>query len=91
MIEGGRVHLPDEAPWLDAFVDECVTFPGSTNDDQVDALTIVLDVLSRTGVMPAWEDLTQVSASALTHKSAGKSLQELVNQNASRFKGYGEI
>ena len=48
LIEGGRVLLPEMAPWLDAFHDECQTFPSGTYDDQVDALSIGLDVLART-------------------------------------------
>jgi predicted phage terminase large subunit-like protein len=48
LIEGGRVLLPDNAPWLDAFHDECQTFPAGTHDDQIDALSIGLDVLART-------------------------------------------
>lgn len=47
MIEGGRVFLPRTAPWLDEFTLECSQFPNSVNDDQVDALTISLDTLSR--------------------------------------------
>lgn len=52
MIEGGRVYLPKEAVWLDDFIKECTVFgPGAKEDDQVDALTIGLDVLSRIPVM----------------------------------------
>lgn len=52
LIEGGRVLLPADAPWLDIFVQECVTFPASMHDDQVDALAMALDVLSKTGITP---------------------------------------
>jgi predicted phage terminase large subunit-like protein len=91
LIEGGRVHLPDEAPWLDAFVEECVTFPGSTHDDQVDALAMALDVLARTGIAHQWESLDQVTGSPLTTDTyKGKSLSELASINHS-FKGYGAI
>lgn len=48
LIEGGRVLLPDHAPWLDTFYDECQTFPTGKYDDQIDALSIGLDVLART-------------------------------------------
>ena len=48
LIEGGRVFLPENAPWIDTFYDECQTFPSGTHDDQVDALSIGLDVLART-------------------------------------------
>jgi predicted phage terminase large subunit-like protein len=57
MIEGGRVFLPEEAPWLDAFIDECISFPSGTHDDQVDALSLALDVLSRMNVAPDAVDL----------------------------------
>ncbi len=54
LIEGGRVFLPRSADersdpvWLDAFGQECREFPNSEHDDQVDALAMALDVLSRT-------------------------------------------
>ena len=37
LFEGGSVLLPKEAPWLEAFVSELLSFPGR-HDDQVDAL-----------------------------------------------------
>jgi predicted phage terminase large subunit-like protein len=49
LIEGGRVFIPEEAPWLDEFLTETQAFPNSKHDDQVDALTIGLDALSRFG------------------------------------------
>jgi predicted phage terminase large subunit-like protein len=48
LIEGGRVLLPETANWLDAFYNECQSFPSGTHDDQIDALSIGLDVLART-------------------------------------------
>lgn len=48
LIEGGRCLLPTNAPWLETFIKECEQFPNSQYDDQVDALSIVLDVLART-------------------------------------------
>lgn len=52
LIEGGIVFVPrpDQAPWLEAFLKECEQFPGGTHDDQVDALTLALDVLSKINV-----------------------------------------
>jgi predicted phage terminase large subunit-like protein len=46
-IETGNVYLPLNAEWITEFTDECRQFPSSTHDDQVDALTIGLDVLTR--------------------------------------------
>ena len=37
LFEGGSVLLPKEAPWLEEFVSELLSFPGR-HDDQVDAL-----------------------------------------------------
>jgi predicted phage terminase large subunit-like protein len=38
LFEGGSVLLPKDAPWLDEFVHELLSFPGR-HDDQVDALS----------------------------------------------------
>ncbi len=43
MIEAGKVSLPDEAPWLDVFKRELLTFPHSKHDDLVDALSQLLN------------------------------------------------
>jgi predicted phage terminase large subunit-like protein len=37
LFQGGSVLLPKDAPWLEAFVAELLSFPGR-HDDQVDAL-----------------------------------------------------
>lgn len=34
--EAGRCWLPSSAPWVDAWVDQHLTFPGGANDDMVD-------------------------------------------------------
>jgi len=47
IIEGGRVFLPRQAQWLDAFIQQSIEFPSGTHDDMIDALTMGLDVLSR--------------------------------------------
>lgn len=46
-IESGLVYLPKQSTWLDEFTLECSQFPNNTHDDQVDALCIALDTLSR--------------------------------------------
>lgn len=52
LIEGGIVFVPrpDQAPWLEAFLKECEQFPAGAHDDQVDALTLALDVLSKINI-----------------------------------------
>jgi len=52
IIEGGRVFLPKTAEWLDEFIAETVAFPSSTNDDQIDAFTMGVDILSRQSITP---------------------------------------
>lgn len=47
LIEAGRVFIPEEADWLEPWMDEVVAFPNAKHDDQVDSLVILLDVLSR--------------------------------------------
>lgn len=42
LVEAGRVHLPQNAPFLPEFLDELSTFPASANADQTDALTQAL-------------------------------------------------
>jgi predicted phage terminase large subunit-like protein len=39
--EAGNLYVPEEGstPWVDAFVEECASFPNAAHDDQVDAYT----------------------------------------------------
>ena len=45
-FEAGLVIFPARAPWLDEYVRELTTFPGSKFDDQVDSTTQALEFLS---------------------------------------------
>jgi predicted phage terminase large subunit-like protein len=51
-IEGGFVLLPEEAPWLDTYVQELVGFPNAKNDDQVDSTVFALAWATLHGVDP---------------------------------------
>ncbi|HEU5046643.1 MAG TPA: phage terminase large subunit [Rickettsiales bacterium] len=42
-IEGGKVYLPEHASWLEDFRMEIASFPYGRNDDQIDALSQLLD------------------------------------------------
>jgi predicted phage terminase large subunit-like protein len=44
-FEGGRVYLPEQAPWFDEYIREITGFPGSKYDDQVDSTTQALEFL----------------------------------------------
>ena len=49
LLEAGRVWLPLDAPWMDAFMRELLAFPGGRHDDQVDALVLGLSQISNRG------------------------------------------
>ncbi|WP_439575938.1 phage terminase large subunit [Phreatobacter sp.] len=50
-FEAGQVWLPEEVPWLGAFVDELLSFPNGRHDDQVDSVSQALDHLQRSASM----------------------------------------
>ena len=56
-FEGGRVLLPRSAPWLEEYVRELTSFPGSKYDDQVDSTTQALEHLKTHRSMLVWEGL----------------------------------
>ena len=41
-VEGGFVLFPKEAPWLDIYLRELLSFPNSKHDDQVDSTVFAL-------------------------------------------------
>ena len=43
LLEGGILHLPKNAPWLDIFLEEYLAFPNGKHDDQMDALSLFLN------------------------------------------------
>jgi predicted phage terminase large subunit-like protein len=89
LIEGGRVFLPKASPWLDSFIEETVSFPGGTHDDQVDCLAMALEILSRTNVSPeSWDSNLNASLSLNNQKSAyGASLNSITKKTG--WKGWG--
>ncbi|WP_093032231.1 phage terminase large subunit [Ruegeria marina] len=54
MIEGGRIAIPENAPWLTEFQREITLFPNSKHDDQVDSLSQFLDWLSTPRMTAMW-------------------------------------
>lgn len=48
-FEAMTVVLPEEAPWLDDWLLEHLTFPNSMHDDQVDTTSLALQYLSSAG------------------------------------------
>jgi predicted phage terminase large subunit-like protein len=43
MVEAGQMFLPTHAPWLEEFEHELLAFPNARHDDQVDALSQLLE------------------------------------------------
>ena len=48
-IEGGNVHLPQSAVWLDDYLHEICGFPGTKHDDQVDSTSQALHWIREQG------------------------------------------
>jgi predicted phage terminase large subunit-like protein len=46
LFEGGRVLLPQHAPWLEEYIDEFAAFPGR-HDDMVDATVIAITMAGK--------------------------------------------
>lgn len=44
-VEAGNVYLPEHAPWIHDFIEECSSFPNAKHDDMVDAMTQALNKL----------------------------------------------
>lgn len=91
LIEGGRVFLPEEAPWLDPYLAEMLAFPSGDHDDQVDATVIALDVLAKVGMMPDMGSFSTDMHQSLNSftPAFGKSLGSLVDHKKVRFFGWG--
>lgn len=49
--EQGQIHHPPNAPWLDDFEEELLSFPRGEHDDQVDAVVDAVDALT---LGPGW-------------------------------------
>jgi hypothetical protein len=55
-LEGGFLLVPKEAPWLDTYINELVSFPNAKNDDQVDSTVFALAWSTPTGNAEQWID-----------------------------------
>ena len=56
-FENGKVLLPRSAPWLDEYVRELTSFPGSKFDDQVDSTTQALEHMKANRNYEIWARL----------------------------------
>lgn len=53
-IEGGFVLFPKQALWLDAYLNELISFPNAKNDDQVDSTVFALAWSTPKGGAEGW-------------------------------------
>tara|TARA_A100000164_G_scaffold3884_2_gene3444 strand:+ start:2171 stop:3601 length:1431 start_codon:yes stop_codon:yes gene_type:complete len=95
LIEGGRVYLPDEAYWLDSFMDEAQSFPSGKHDDQIDALSMGLEAVSKMGgqaseIMNGPINMAS-SLSAQFQKHETKEWWAADLKVQPQFKGWGEL
>lgn len=72
IIQGGRVFLPENAPWLDTFLSEAEQFPDGSFDDIIDTLMIGIDVLSKTAASPS--DVFEEGTSLLQEYNSTRDL-----------------
>lgn len=56
-IESGNVYLPEDAPWVHDFIEECAAFPKGAHDDQVDTMSQALNRLQYRFIPGAKEEL----------------------------------
>jgi predicted phage terminase large subunit-like protein len=61
-IEGGFVLFPKEAPWLDLYLHELLSFPNCRYDDQVDSTVYALAWITEN---PRWTGWTEESIAGL--------------------------
>lgn len=76
MVEAGQLYLPDEAHWLANFKKELLAFPSSRHDDQVDALSQLLEwartYSSRFRVSTAWPIFFWVNDDGIAQSSSNE-------------------
>lgn len=60
MFEASQVVLPQRAHWLDAWIQEHLSFPQGAHDDQVDTTSGALGYLARGGMMAVAQEMGRV-------------------------------
>jgi len=59
-IEGGRVWLPREAPWLHDYLHELAMFPKGKHDDQVDSSAQALAYIGKPNSADIWMEFIRI-------------------------------
>lgn len=58
LAEAGNIHLPQDAKWLQDFIDETASFPRGINDDQIDSMTQAIIHLEEEGKLSVFENIS---------------------------------
>src|SRR5215469_10975926 len=72
LIENGFVHIPETAPWLDAYLHELTVFPKGKHDDQVDSTAQFLDWFKRPSSYQWWKEFMRLQIEAQAAKQPRK-------------------
>jgi hypothetical protein len=72
LIENGFVHIPETAPWLDAYLHELTVFPKGKHDDQVDSTAQFLDWFKRPSSFQWWKEFMRLQFEAQAAKQPRK-------------------
>ena len=63
--EAGNIYVPQNAPWVEEFIQECTEFPKGVYDDQVDAMSQAIVYMSKRMSHKSWAEVSSVTKSTL--------------------------
>jgi predicted phage terminase large subunit-like protein len=94
LVEGGRVFLPNDAQWLDSFMDEAQSFPNGKHDDMIDALSMGLEAMSKMGGQASEMLNTPINMGSSLNtqfSQSDKAWWEKDIKSEPNFTGWGEL
>lgn len=95
LVEGGRVFIPNEAQWLDSFMDEAQSFPDGKHDDMIDSLSMGLEAISKMGGQASEMLMGPINvknslAAQFAQQPSSNWWEQDIKMN-DQFKGWGEV
>lgn len=88
MISSHRVLLPKTAPWLDSFKSEVLAFPYGAHDDQVDALSQLIEEIEKMQNNFSFIDLTEAMKKDLQKREQNPIMQAAIVKFTNIPKGW---
>ena len=89
-MEGGFVHLPNQAHWLEDYLHELMVFPKGRNDDQVDSTVQLLDSVHSYSSFDVWKAIMEariahqrgetIPTIRIRHKNPGMALSTITGR-----------